>query len=367
MPSSSRTSTPSGTSGSGSSSSASATSRATTSPASRSPTSASSSSTPARSTGGRGRSTSSSCTRCSGSTCRCTGCAPRTASTPAEVAKFFQGRDSRIMETDRAMWDLVGEAQAARHRRALRHRARADPRSSGEGRRQRVGVAHQVRRLPARCTAGAPRASPTPTSRRGSRTPPRRSGRSATSCRWTSRTTSRRRWLASQAERDAAIETARSQLSGETLGAFNELLAINQVANFAWWNEDHNHYIDLRASIPLRRGALALGEAVGANVYDDALFLFFPEFVDVCSGRKQWKDLQTHRDRTPRVLRPLQRDPRHLAEGRRHVARQDRGSGAHRDLRHARPLLRAAEERPDARPRCPASPRRRARSPDGRG
>jgi pyruvate, water dikinase len=30
---------------------------------------------------------------------------------PGEVAKFFQGRDSRIMENDRAMWDLVGEAQ----------------------------------------------------------------------------------------------------------------------------------------------------------------------------------------------------------------------------------------------------------------
>ena len=68
------------------------------------------------------------------------------------------------------------------------------------------------------------------------------------------------------------------------LGAFNELLAINQVANFAWWNEDHNHYIDLRASIPLRRGALALGAAAGADKYDDALFLFFPEFVDVCVG-----------------------------------------------------------------------------------
>ena len=61
-------------------------------------------------------------------------------------------------------------------------------------------------------------------------------------------------------ERDEAIEQARSQLTGEALGAFNELLAINQVANFAWWNEDHNYYIDLRASIPMRTGALAIGE-----------------------------------------------------------------------------------------------------------
>ena len=70
-------------------------------------------------------------------------------------------------------------------------------------------------------------------------------------------------------------------MSGESLGAFNELLAINQVANFAWWNEEHNYYIDLRASIPMRRGALAIAAAVGADTYDDALFLFFRELMDV--------------------------------------------------------------------------------------
>jgi phosphohistidine swiveling domain-containing protein len=94
-------------------------------------------------------------------------------------------------------------------------------------------------------------------------------------------------------EREEAIDDARSKLSGEALGAFNELLAINSVANFAWWNEEHNYYIDLRASIPMRRGALAVAEAVGADTYDDSLFLFFPELEDVCSGTKQWKDLQS--------------------------------------------------------------------------
>jgi pyruvate,water dikinase len=97
----------------------------------------------------------------------------------------------------------------------------------------------------------------------------------------------------SHRERDEAIDDARSRLSGPALGAFNELLAINTVANFAWWNEDHNYYIDLRASIPMRRGALAVAEAVGADKYDDSLFLFFPELEDVCSGNAQWKDLQS--------------------------------------------------------------------------
>jgi pyruvate,water dikinase len=98
---------------------------------------------------------------------------------------------------------------------------------------------------------------------------------------------------ASHAERDEAIEDARSKLGGEALGAFNELLGICTTANFAWWNEDHNYYIDLRASIPVRRGALALGEAVGADQYDDATFLFMPELRQVCRGERQWKDLQS--------------------------------------------------------------------------
>ena len=71
------------------------------------------------------------------------------------------------------------------------------------------------------------------------------------------------------------------------------MLAINSVANFAWWNEEHNYYIDLRASIPMRRGALAVAAAVGADTYDDSLFLFFPELEEVCAGTKQWKDLQS--------------------------------------------------------------------------
>jgi pyruvate, water dikinase len=94
-------------------------------------------------------------------------------------------------------------------------------------------------------------------------------------------------------ERDEAIEAARTKLSGQTLTAFNELLAVNEVANFAWWNEDHNFYIDLRASIPLRRAALALAAACGADVFDDGLFLFFPEAIDVCAGRLAWKHLQS--------------------------------------------------------------------------
>ena len=61
--------------------------------------------------------------------------------------------------------------------------------------------------------------------------------------------------------------------------AFNELLGdLHQVANFAWWNEDHNYYIDLRASIPMRRGALAAADGRRRrHATTTRLFLFFPE------------------------------------------------------------------------------------------
>src|SRR5262249_35665910 len=98
---------------------------------------------------------------------------------------------------------------------------------------------------------------------------------------------------AARAERDEAIEAARSQLSGETQHAFDELLALNQAANFAWWNEDHTYYIDLRATIPLRRAALALAAAGRADCDDDGLFLFYPEAMAVCRGERSWKDLQS--------------------------------------------------------------------------
>jgi len=42
----------------------------------------------------------------------------------------------------------------------------------------------------------------------------------------------------------------------------------------------------------MRNGALAIGAEVGADQYDDALFLFFPELLDVCAGTAKWADLQ---------------------------------------------------------------------------
>lgn len=89
-------------------------------------------------------------------------------------------------------------------------------------------------------------------------------------------------------EREAAIDEARSQLTAEEQGTFDAALASCQRANFAWWNDEHNHYIDLRATIPLRRACLAIAEAIGCDRRDDTLFLFWPEILSVLSGERPY-------------------------------------------------------------------------------
>jgi pyruvate, water dikinase len=91
-------------------------------------------------------------------------------------------------------------------------------------------------------------------------------------------------------EREQAVDSARSKLTKNEQRAFDAALASCQKANFAWWNEEHNYYIDLRATIPLRKACLAIGKELGAEHQDDTLFLFWPEMMDVLDGRKAWGD-----------------------------------------------------------------------------
>ena len=211
---------------------------------------------------------------------------------PSEVSKFLQGRDSRIMETDRAMWDLVAEAR----------RLDIAPLFDTEP--------EQIR--PALAVAGG--SASTWLARfddflqvYGWRTegiadtnipswienPASPLGQIRNFLQMDEPHDFERAARAAQAERDEAVDAARTQLSGDVLAGFDELLAANQTANFAWWNEDHNYYIDLRATIPLRQGALALSEAVDADAYDDGLFLFHREIVSLCAGNTSWSQYQS--------------------------------------------------------------------------
>jgi phosphohistidine swiveling domain-containing protein len=102
------------------------------------------------------------------------------------------------------------------------------------------------------------------------------------------------------AERDEQIEAARRAVNGSDLARFNEALAGNLAANFAWWNEEHNYLIDRRAAIPVRRATLELGARLAADGKigrpEDMFFLFKPELYTlmadgVTAGGAKWPDL----------------------------------------------------------------------------
>ena len=102
------------------------------------------------------------------------------------------------------------------------------------------------------------------------------------------------------AERDEQIEAARRAVNGADLNRFNEALAGNLAANFAWWNEEHNYLIDRRAAIPVRRATLELGARLAADSRierpEDMFFLFKPELYalmedGVTAAGAKWPDL----------------------------------------------------------------------------
>jgi pyruvate,water dikinase len=211
---------------------------------------------------------------------------------PGSIAKMLQGRDSKIMETDRAMWDLADEAKRLDITTHFEHEPdhiRAALTAAGGNASVWLTKFDDFLQLYGWRTEGIADIN-IPSWNENQASP---LGQLRNFVAMDERHDFDKALESSHHEREEAIDDARSKLSGDALGAFNELLAINTVANFAWWNEDHNYYIDLRASIPMRRGALAVAAAVGADTYDDSLFLFFPELEEVCSGTKQWKDLQS--------------------------------------------------------------------------
>ena len=246
---------------------------------------------------GRGRSTSRSCTRCSRIYLQLYGLCAGERDRPRQHRQDAAG--SRLEDHGDRPGDVGPRrrGQAARHRRPLRRTSptRSATRSPKAGGNASVWLTkfddflkvlrlahrgHRRHQHPVVDREPGVAARPDPQLPR----------------RWTSATTSSRSLAASHAERDEAIEAARSQLSGETLGALQRAARRSTpVANFAWWNEDHNYYIDLRASIPMRRGALAV-ERGGRRRHATTtrLFLFFPELHrGRAAGDVQWKDLQS--------------------------------------------------------------------------
>ena len=212
---------------------------------------------------------------------------------PANIAKMLQGREHKITETDRAMWDLVDEARRLDIGAIFAANEAPDIRGAlaAAGGNASIWLTKfddflQVwgHRTEGISDINIPSWIEDNTSPLGQIKNFIGSGE---------RHDFDAHLAHSIAERDEVVDEARSQLSGEALGAFNELLGICQVANFAWWNEEHNYYIDLRASIPVRTGALAIGRELGVDRVDEATFMFMPELMDVCNGNESYANLRS--------------------------------------------------------------------------
>jgi phosphohistidine swiveling domain-containing protein len=204
---------------------------------------------------------------------------------PADIGKFLQGEDTKIMETDRALYRLAAAARRAGLSQVF---ADHEPDQLRAALSAHGGSASQWltdfddflqvygHRQEATCDVGVPS------------------------------------WLEDNqiplglvktflvkeedhdfeaaarnalAERDAAIDAARSGLTKEEQAVFDAGLASNQAANFPWWQDDHNFYIDLKVMLPLRRLSQELARRVDADRSDDLLYLFWPELIDVARGR----------------------------------------------------------------------------------
>jgi phosphohistidine swiveling domain-containing protein len=211
---------------------------------------------------------------------------------PGQISKFLQGYDNKILECDRELWKLTAavrdEGLSDIFERSspeeLAGALKADPRAAGWVERFNLFLAEYGWRTEGISDINLPSWIEDPTSPLG-----------------TIKTFLLKADLhdfeaaraAAVAERDAAIADARATLTQEDQAKFDGALAACQHANFAWWNDEHNYYIDLRATIPMRRACLAIGQAVGADRPDDALFVFWPEMMQVVTGEKAWSDFKS--------------------------------------------------------------------------
>lgn len=94
-------------------------------------------------------------------------------------------------------------------------------------------------------------------------------------------------------EREALIAKARAKLTKQECAAFDQALATCQKANFGWWNDDHNWYIDMRSVIPIRKTAQAIARTLDMADPFDINFLFYSEIRDICSGKEKIGSLST--------------------------------------------------------------------------
>jgi len=177
------------------------------------------------------------------------------------VPRLLQGYPTQITEADSAVWRVA--ATVARDGAADELEVEAVRRRFGD----RTGDVYEVREPSWRDDAA-------PIVQRARRLAPRAAAG-----------TLQEKLDASAAARDRAEAEALAGLGPSGRAAFSAALERARRANFAWWNEEHNAYIDLRAHVPLGRAARLLARELGFADREHVFFLFLAELEQLASGR----------------------------------------------------------------------------------
>jgi len=213
---------------------------------------------------------------------------------PVETAKFLQGYDTKMMECDRALWTLAKAARGTLVEQILAEtppeRLQTALRAAGSATQAWLVEFDAMLAQYGMRTEGIadPMLAPwceDPTPALG--TIKSFLGRDGQFDFEAGR-------RAAAAERDEAVERARQRLTDGERQAFDQALASCRHANFPWWNEDHNFYIDLRATTPVRMACLAIGRTLGLDDPTDTLFCFHKELVLVAQGALAWSEVQPY-------------------------------------------------------------------------
>lgn len=210
---------------------------------------------------------------------------------PATVAKFLQGYDTKISETDRALSDLAvaartdGLAMTCLTTPADQLREALESDDAGRSWLRRLDAFLDIYGCRTAGTADVALPSwiedPTPVFAAVQQFLRQDQPHDFDAAR-----------TAAVEQREAAIDDARGRLTRREQQVFDAGLASVQRANFPWWQDDHNYYIDLRASLPVRWVALELAERLGADRYDDTMFLFWPELLALADRQRSYYGLR---------------------------------------------------------------------------
>ena len=207
---------------------------------------------------------------------------------PGQIGKFLQGYDTKIMETDRELWKLTSAARragleqvfAAHEADGIRAALAAHGGPAGTWLTQFDDFLQVYGwRTEGSCDIALPSWIEDPTPALGTI--------KTFLLKDTDHDFEKARNAAVE-EREAAVDAARSTLTLEEQKLFDGGLASCRAANFPWWQDDHNYYIDLRIALPMRWACQGIADRIGADHQDDTLYLFWEEIMDVSAGRRPY-------------------------------------------------------------------------------